>query len=287
MGNRPISQPENAMRMQDRSAIEDHTGFAIVAIAMERQTWFTFPQKWCSAGTNDTPPLTRILVSALSAGFCTGNASPFSNYLSEKFRLSYSCVRTHNSQVGRTGKKSGQKMSSALEVYQISFGLGIRFWKWTTENMQWALLRPHCHHGLIHAGTGWVLAALRALLLLQISKNAYSSVSRRAESTCCAHLCTEVWRYLFSFSIKNWRLLPMSKTAVFWAWVAHGPFQAATPFGCNQYWLWVAYIHFWKLLYSRSFQTYWMISAVPPISPRPHFRFCWVPHLKKKWWSHS
>lgn len=26
----------------------------------------------------------------------------------------------------------------------------------------------------------------------------------------------------------------MSKTAVFWAWVAHGPFQAATTFGCNQ-----------------------------------------------------
>lgn len=144
--------------------------------------------------------------------------------------------------------------------------------------MQWALLRLHCHHGLIHAGTGWVLAAIRALPLFQISKNANSSVSRRAESTWCGHLDTEVWRDLFSFSIKNWRLLPMSKTVVFWAWVAHGPFQAATTFGCNQYWLWVAYIHFWKLLYSRSFQTYWVISAVPP---RPHFRFCWVPHLKK------
>lgn len=128
-------------------------------------------------------------------------APPFSNCLSKNFRLSHSCVRTHYYQIGRTGKKSGQKMSSALEECQISFSLGIRYWKWTTENTQWALLRPHCYHGLIHAGTGWVLAALRALFLLQISKNAYSSVSRKAEPTWCGHLYTEVWRaFVFFFN---------------------------------------------------------------------------------------
>lgn len=44
----------------------------------------------------------------------------------------------------------------------------------------------------------------------------------------------------FSFSlflIKNWRLLPISKSVVFWAWAAHGPFQAATTFGCKHQWL--------------------------------------------------
>lgn len=177
--NRPISQSEDARRMQDRSAIRGHTGFAVVAVAMERQTWFTFTQKWCSAGANGTPPVTHILVSALGAGCCTGNGFTIFKLLVQKFQLSHSCVRTHNSQIGRTGRKSEQQIilsscgSSALEVYQISSGLGIRFWKWTTENTQWALLSPHCSYGLIPVGTGWVLAALRTLFLMHISKNAY------------------------------------------------------------------------------------------------------------------
>lgn len=124
MGNRPISQPENARRMQDRSAVEGHTGFAIVAIAIERHTWFTSPQKWCSAGTNGTPPLTHILVSALGAGFWTGNAFTVFKLLVQKIQAFIFLCK--NSQL--PNRKNWQKIWAKDE---FSFGSVLdQFWSW-------------------------------------------------------------------------------------------------------------------------------------------------------------
>lgn len=137
--------------------------------------------------------MTHILVSALGAGFCTGNGFTISKLLIQKFQaFTFLCK---NSQLPnrQNWQKIWAKDSSSFGSVSDQI---MNYWK-----HQWALLRPYCYHGLIHVGTGWVLAALRTLFLLQISKNAYSSVSRRAESSWYGHLHTEVGRaFVFFFN---------------------------------------------------------------------------------------
>lgn len=164
-------------------------------------------------------------------------ASPFSNSLSKNFRLSHSCVRIHNSHIGRTGKNIWAKGYSSL-MWQLSFGsvsdhfcswhLKMSYWKHAVSSPELSLLSwpDSCRHWL---GSGCSQNSAPATDLKECS----FPVLAGGQSP--LGVVTSIQRFeelLFSLSIKNWRLLPMSKAAVFWAWAAHGPFP-----GSYHFWL--------------------------------------------------
>lgn len=168
--NRALAQSENGRRMQDRSAIKCHSGFALV----ERQTWFTFAQKWHSAGTNGTSPVTQthILDSAQGAGFCTRKGLNIFKLLIQSFQAFTLLCKNSLLPNRQNWQKTWVKDFSIL-TWQFSFGsvsdqfwdqiLKMSYWKHAVSSPEPSLLPwpGSCRH--------WITSGCSQIL--QISEN--------------------------------------------------------------------------------------------------------------------